>query len=72
MINSNKRRANFVTVAIGVILILVFRPWATLRLASRARASNHVPYFYQGETISGSVNLTLEKEDNIRAVEIEV
>jgi hypothetical protein len=48
------------------------RPWVTLKLKSRARATTNRPYFFQGDTLDGEVELNLERPDSIRAVEVEV
>jgi hypothetical protein len=48
------------------------RAWATLRLRSRARAPAHVPYIREGDTLSGVLELNIEKEDTIQQVDIEV
>jgi hypothetical protein len=48
------------------------RPWATLKLKSRARATTHRPYFFQGDILDGEVELNLERPDSIRAIEVEV
>jgi hypothetical protein len=39
--------------------------------SSRARQPAHRPYFFEGDSIVGAVELDLHKPDNIRSVEIE-
>ncbi|KAI1792706.1 hypothetical protein LXA43DRAFT_311003 [Ganoderma leucocontextum] len=48
------------------------RPWLTLRVLSKAPASNYLPSFYEGDNIRGSVALNLGKEDSIKAISIQV
>ena len=47
-------------------------PWLTLKVVSNAPASTFLPTFHAGETINGSVMLSLSKEDSIKAVSIQV
>lgn len=46
--------------------------WAKLAVSSRARSSNHLPSFFEGEDITGSVDLSLEREESIKAVTVSV
>lgn len=48
------------------------KPWATLKLLSSAKSSNLLPTFFQGEDVTGSVVLNLQKEDPIQAVTVSV
>jgi hypothetical protein len=48
------------------------KPWATLRLISRASSPKQLPIFYQNEPISGSLELNLEKGDAILSVTVAV
>ncbi|KAI0649771.1 hypothetical protein C8Q79DRAFT_940660 [Trametes meyenii] len=48
------------------------RPWLTLKVVSKAPASTYLPAFYQGEAIQGSVTLTLDKEEPIKSVSVQV
>lgn len=46
-------------------------PWAALTLKSRAHRPTHVPYFFQGDVLSGTFELNLVNTDSIQAVEVE-
>lgn len=48
------------------------QPWLTLKVASKAPASSYLPAFYQGEAISGSVALCLDREETIKSVSVQV
>ncbi|KAH9848132.1 hypothetical protein C2E23DRAFT_941244 [Lenzites betulinus] len=48
------------------------RPWLSLSVLSKAPASTYLPAFYQGEPITGSVTLRLEKEEPIKSVSVQV
>jgi hypothetical protein len=47
-------------------------PWALLKVLSRAGQTAQVPSFLEGEDITGTVELKLEKTEHIQAVTIEV
>ncbi|KAF8508226.1 hypothetical protein JB92DRAFT_3145108 [Gautieria morchelliformis] len=48
------------------------RPWAFLKVKSRGTKPTSISRFFQGEPITGTVELSLEKTDHIRAVTVEV
>jgi hypothetical protein len=48
------------------------KPWATLKLLSRASSSKQLPTFNQHESILGSLELNLEKGDTILTVNVSV
>lgn len=48
------------------------QPWLTLKVASKAPASSYLPAFYQGEAITGSVVLCLDREETIKSVSVQV
>lgn len=48
------------------------RPWLTLKVTSKAPASSYLPAFYQGEAITGSVVLCLDREEPIKSVSVQV
>jgi hypothetical protein len=48
------------------------KPWATLKLFSSANSPKQLPTFFQGEQIIGSVEMSLEKGDNLRSVSVSV
>ncbi|KAI0658076.1 hypothetical protein C8Q70DRAFT_996338 [Cubamyces menziesii] len=48
------------------------QPWLTLKVFSKAPAPNYLPAFYQGETITGYVKLTLETGEAIKSVSIQI
>ncbi|KAJ6520898.1 hypothetical protein DFH09DRAFT_1287349 [Mycena vulgaris] len=43
-------------------------PWATLKVLSRAPTPSHIPTFLEGDKITGSLTLDLERTDNITCV----
>ncbi|KAF8527348.1 hypothetical protein JB92DRAFT_2698783 [Gautieria morchelliformis] len=47
------------------------QPWALLKVKSRGTNPTTIPRFIQGEQITGTVELSLEKTDHIQAVTIE-
>ncbi|EIN10162.1 hypothetical protein PUNSTDRAFT_132267 [Punctularia strigosozonata HHB-11173 SS5] len=47
-------------------------PWFTLKLRSRARDAKFVPEFWEGDTITGSVELDLQKPDAIVAITVSI
>ncbi len=47
-------------------------PWLTLKVTSKAPASSYLPAFYQGEAITGSVVLCLDKEEPIKSISVQV
>ncbi|EIW53242.1 uncharacterized protein TRAVEDRAFT_134054 [Trametes versicolor FP-101664 SS1] len=48
------------------------QPWLTLKVASKAPASSYLPAFYQGEAITGSVVLCLDREETIKSVSVQL
>jgi len=48
------------------------KPWALLKVMSRVGKASEVPAFVEGEPITGTVELNLDKSDHIQAVTIEV
>ncbi|KAI0672161.1 hypothetical protein C8Q78DRAFT_730210 [Trametes maxima] len=48
------------------------RPWLTLKVISKAPTSTYLPAFYQGEAMQGTVTLTLDKEEPIKSVSVQV
>lgn len=46
--------------------------WATLKVLSRARKANQMPIFLEGDMITGSFSLTLDSEDHIMAITVEL
>ena len=48
------------------------RSWLKLNIKSRAYASACLPHFFEGECMTGSVMLELEKETQVKAVIVEV
>lgn len=47
------------------------KPWAFLKVNSRVGKSMSIPRFIQGEPITGTVQLSLEKTEHIEAVTIQ-
>jgi hypothetical protein len=47
-------------------------PWLTLKVRSRARNPTQLPQFWEGDTITGSVDLDLQKPESIVGVTISV
>ncbi|KAI9060021.1 hypothetical protein FKP32DRAFT_1578831, partial [Trametes sanguinea] len=47
-------------------------PWLTLTVFSNAPTSNHLPAFYQGESVRGSVTLRLDREEAIKSVSVQI
>jgi hypothetical protein len=48
------------------------QPWAFLKVKCPSGKSTSIPRFIQGEPITGTVELSLDKTDHIEAVTIEV
>jgi hypothetical protein len=48
------------------------RPWAMFRVFSSARSPEQIPLFYEGESITGSVELILQNSDPIHSISITV
>lgn len=46
--------------------------WVNVKLHSRARSPSHLPSFFEGEPISGTVEFDLQREDAIKAVSVSV
>lgn len=46
------------------------RPWLTLRVESQARSSTSTPLYWKEGTISGSINLSLERTDHIEGISV--
>ena len=47
-------------------------PWVKLKVNSRARSPSHLPSFFEGEGVSGVVQLSLEREDSLKAISVTV
>lgn len=48
------------------------KPWALLKVYSRGNKSSKVPTFMEGEVITGTVELLLDKVEHIQSVTVEV
>ncbi len=48
------------------------KAWATLVLQSRAISADRIPLFWQGDNITGSLTLDIDKEDSIKMIKITV
>ncbi|KAH9903240.1 hypothetical protein C8Q73DRAFT_742388 [Cubamyces lactineus] len=48
------------------------RPWLTLKVFSKAPASNYLPAFYQGETVTGIVQLSLSTGEPIKSISVQI
>ncbi|KAI0329806.1 hypothetical protein GY45DRAFT_840948 [Cubamyces sp. BRFM 1775] len=48
------------------------RPWLTLKVFSKAPGPSYLPAFYQGEAVTGSVKLSLDTEEAIKSVSIQI
>ena len=46
--------------------------WFLMRVTSRARSAESLPYFLQGDPITGTVELNLKQETTVRAVTMSV
>lgn len=46
------------------------KAWATLVLQSRAISADRIPLFWQGDNITGSLTLDIDKEDSIKMIKI--
>lgn len=44
----------------------------TLKVISNSPASHYLPSYFEGETVRGNVVLTLEKEDSIKSITVQV
>lgn len=47
-------------------------PWATLNIQSRSRTTSRIPFFIEGEPITGSIELNLLEEKSMKSVSIAV
>lgn len=47
-------------------------PWATLKLFSRALSQSHLPSIFEGEDVTGSLKLDLERDDPIKSIVLSV
>ena len=48
------------------------RDWVTLKLHSSAKSSRSLPIYFEGENISGSLQINAEKGDSIHSITAEV
>lgn len=47
-------------------------PWATLRMKSRAPSARSLPIYFEGQSVTGQVELDLRKPERIKAVIVSV
>lgn len=67
-----RRPAGLTTAHVYTIPTKKASPWLTLRVNSKAKTVNHLPYFWEGDAVAGSVDLDLEQEMTIKAVTVSV
>jgi hypothetical protein len=48
------------------------RPWLLIFIKSRAANAGSLPYFLQGDTVAGRVELDIEKAESLKAVSVAV
>jgi hypothetical protein len=48
------------------------RPWLLIFIKSRAANAGSLPYFLQGDTVAGRVELDIEKAESFKAVSVAV
>lgn len=48
------------------------RPWLSIYVSSRSPSASSAPFFLEGDTISGRVELNLEKAEGLKGISIAV